>query len=347
MENKANKKNKNLIVDRILILLCTVLIIVSAICTMYIIKDNEKKAALEAGNNGPIDMVEYGKLLEISAEYKAGQCYVGTYLNKNSINVYGTFENGGKRKLSNWEGVLGPVKEGDNTFTIEYNGLSTMVYVNGISLDSVTEVKDYIIYDFDTGVAEIIADEIINGNGTYDDAFDGVLMCGDSRTLAISTMKVLEKDKILAKNGVGLDHLETYMQKLLVSNPKTIILNYGVNSISEYENGRIELVEKYKTIIQELQQMLPSTRIIVAAVFPTTDYFALEQPRMNYIEDLNLKLLKMCIELNIEFVDSTAILEENEYLYNPDGLHFDKEFYSEFWLKDLIIKAGIGAVEFE
>ncbi len=344
MKKKSKKKLNSLVADRVLVLICTVLVIISTAIIFNITKQ-DSEAAGGKDNLGVTDTdVVYGSLQSIEAEYNVRDIYAGTYLNENSVKVYGVYENGGRKLLNGWSSDMGILKEGENSFNIEYKQFSTTLVVTAESMDTITEVKDYVTYDFEGSVAEIIVGEVMEGNVTFDDVYSDVVMCGDSRTLAISTFKVLSADKILAKNGVGLDHLEDYIQKLLSKNPKTVILNYGVNSISEYENGRIELVERYEANIKQLQSMLPDTRIIVAAVFPVMEYFAAEQPRMNYIEDLNLKLLKMCIENNVEFVDSTQVLDRNSYLYNPDGLHFDEEFYREFWLLDLISTAGIGVV---
>lgn len=242
---------------------------------------------------------------------------------------------------------MGPVREGDNSFTITYRDFTTNLKIKGEDLDGVVEAVNYNIYSFDDDKATALLEDLDRGKESYDDVFDGVVFCGDSRTKAILNCNMLDEDKILAENGVGLDHLDMYMQELLKKNPKTIILNYGVNSMSESREARDEVVLKYKEIIQDIKKALPQTRIIVAAIFPVSSAFELQQPRMYYIEDMNLSLFKMCVELGIEFIDGTDIIYDNEYLFNPDGLHFDDEFYSKFWLRELVAKLGIGIVDFE
>ena len=346
MKAKNNKAEKSLVFDRVLVVVCTILVIVSCISTVYIVYDERNNQDTEVVELNP-DMSEedYKKLIDITARYTGEECFSGTYVDKKSIKVYGKLSDGTRKELTSWDAVLGPVREGSNTFTITYRDFSTQLKVTGVSLNTVTSATNYNLYAFDEAAAKRLVSNIKNGNSTYDEAFEGVLLCGDSRTKAIITCQTLKEEKILAENGVGLEHLDLYMPELLSRNPETIILNYGVNSISEVEEARDEFVQKYRELIVEIKQALPQTRIIVAAIFPVSAGFADEQPRMYYIDTMNLELFKMCVELGIEFIDGTDIIYDNSVLLNPDGLHFTETFYKQYWLQELIEKMGIGVVE--
>ncbi len=350
MGKSTKKRNNNLIFDRILVIFCTVLVIASSAVMLYMIENQDEKVVTASTNNvveEPTTEEYYGELVEIYAEYSSKECYIGTYPNEKSIGVYGVYENGGKKKLSGWSVELSDIVAGTNRFTVKYDKFTTEFTITGVDVNNVWEAKNYNIYAYDITDARRIVSDVQAGRLTYDEVFEDVLFCGDSRTKAIEGFFVLDKDKVLAKNGVGLSHLENYMQSLLASNPKTLILNYGVNSMSESSKARDELVAEYRELIETIQYYLPQTRIIVVSIFPTTDAFAMEQPRMFYIDAVNLELFRMCVELNIEFINGSYILEEEPQLFLADGLHFNEEFYKEYWLNELILKMGVGAVDFE
>ncbi len=348
MKSVKKKKKDNKSFDRYLVVFCTIMVIVSCFYTIYIVKQERMETYVTpSGNTVDTSVVDDKDIVGITARYVGNECYEGTYASKTSVKVYAKLKDNTRKEIAKWDGVLGPIQEGENTFTIIYGNFSTEVKITGTDIDSITMATNYNLYYFDSAAANRLVSQIKAGESTYDEAFEGVLFCGDSRTKAIATSLALESDHILAENGVGLEHLDTYMQELLRRNPKTIILNYGVNSMSEYEKSRDEFVEEYKGLLQEIKRALPQSRIIVAAIFPVSPYFAVEQPRMNYIDDMNLKLFKMCIDLDIEFVDGTDIIKTNSNLLNADGLHFSDTFYNQYWLEELIKEMGIGLVDLE
>ncbi len=346
---KSVKKKTNYVkFDRYLVIFCTIMVIVSCLCTIYIVKQERKEEYVApSGDKVTTNEVDDKDIVGITARYVGEECYEGTYASKTSVKVYAKLKDNTRRELIKWDGVLGPIKEGENTFTITYRDYTADVKITGIDIDSVTVATNYNLYYFDSAAANRLVTQIKNGESTYDSAFEGVLFCGDSRTKAVATSLALESDHILAENGVGLEHLETYMQELLRRNPKTIILNYGVNSMSEAQQARDEFVEQYKGLIKEIKRALPQSRIIVAAIFPVSPYFAVEQPRMDYIDDVNLQLFKMCIDLDVEFINGTDIIKLNSNLINADGLHFSDTFYRQYWLEELIKKMGIGVFDLE
>ncbi len=347
-KKKNDKRSTYLILDRCLVIFCTIMVVASCACTVYLVKQERKTNLIEStGEVIDTNVINDKDIVGLTARYVGTECYEGTYASKTSVKVYAKLKDNTRKELTKWEGVLGPIKEGENEFTITYRDFSTDVKITGVDVDSITEYVNYNLYYFDTAKASQLVSSIKAGDETYEDAFEGVVLCGDSRTKAIIPTMLLDEEQILAENGVGLDHLDTYMQMLLGRNPKTIVLNYGVNSISEYEQARDEFVEEYERIIKEIKRALPNTRIIVAAIFPVSSYFEIEQPRMKYIDDVNLQLFKMCIDLDIEFIDGTHIIEDNEHLLNPDGLHFYDAFYKQYWLEELVKKMGIGVVDTE
>ncbi len=347
MKEKKSKLDNKLIFDRCLVIICTLLVIASCACTIYIVnyEKNNPIGQQQEVVDSEITEEEYKKMVDITARYLGDVCYSGTYINSKFVKVYAKLSDGTRKELANWDAVLGPIKEGTNIITIRYRDFTTEMRVTGINVNTITELGNYVLYPFDEAAAGRLVSKIKNGENTYDNAFKDVLFCGDSRTKALIACQAVSNEKVLAENGVGLEHLDLYMPELLLRNPKTIILNYGVNSISEYENARQEFLTYYKKLLTDIKTALPQTRIIVAAVFPVSSDFAKEQPRMYYIDHLNLQILRMCVELDIEFIDGTGIIKNNDFLINPDGLHFTDSFYKNYWLQELIEKMGIGVVE--
>lgn len=346
---KSVKKKINYAkIDRYLVIFCTIMVIVSCLCTIYIVKQERRANHVEStGEVVELTEINDKDIVGITARYVGDECYEGTYASKTSVKVYAKLKDNTRKELTKWDGVLGPIREGENTYTITYRDFTTEVKITGTDIDAVTTAANYNLYYYDAAAANRLVSQIKSGEKSYDEAFEGVLFCGDSRTKAVVTSLTLESDHVLAENGVGLEHLDMYMQELLKSNPKTIILNYGVNSMSESKQAREEFVEKYKGLLQEIKRALPQSRIIVAAILPVSPYFILEQPRMEYIDDVNLQLFKMCIDLDIEFIDGTSIIQSNSNLINADGLHFSETFYKQYWLEELIKEMGIGIVNLE
>lgn len=339
------KAKKRTVVDRVIIIACTMIVVICFACMIVLFRQDQKNGAVTA--NGKVEMVDgtYKTLAAIYAEYNGGVCYTGTYLNVKSITVYGIYTDGTKKVLEGWDGVIGPVREGNNSFQIKYGDMTTQLNVFGFDINNVTGAINHNIYAYDAQAANKLISKISSGSMTYDDAFENVLMCGDSRTLAIASFQVLDKEKVLAENGVGLQHLEDHMSELLSRNPGTVILNYGVNSMTTSSEAREQFVKDYKAAIQKIQEALPYTRIIVAAIFPVRDDFTYIQPRMKYIDEVNLSLFRMCAEMNIEFINGSYLLNNNTRLYLDDGLHFSEEFYKDYWMDELILQMGIGTVE--
>jgi len=339
---KTSNKTKKSAFDKILVILCTVMVVVSCVITVVIINTDKPKTEPEPESVEVVIEDNVHIFVDIYAENKKTLTYTGDYLDNKSVKVYGVTENGARIQVTDWNQSLGPITQGNNEFELEYAGLKTTVKVYGVSLNSITSTNNYILYEYDSKEADKLLSDIREGEITYDEAFEGVIFCGDSRTLAMRSGNLLGKDKIIAKNGVGLDHLETYMQELLASNPETIVLNYGVNSLSTSATARAELVARYKGLLEEIKTALPNTRIIVAAVFPVTDEFIIEQPRMKYINDFNVELYKVCVTMGIEFIDGGHIVYEHPSVFNPDGLHFYEKFYSQYWFEELIKEVGVG-----
>ena len=59
---------------------------------------------------------------------------------------------------------------------------------------------------------------------------------------------------------------------------------------------------------------------------------------MSTKERITEEALTLFAEKGYHYIDNTAVFEAHKDLYQPDGIHFQKELY-EYWATNMIIEA--------
>lgn len=118
--------------------------------------------------------------------------------------------------------------------------------------------------------------------------------------------------------------------------PAKIFMLIGTNDISKGIPADA-IVRTYTTIIQQLQQQLPATKIYVQSVFPINDSLINRQYYKGTnqgIVQLNSALKQMADALKVTFVNVfDAMLDEKRQLaaaYTYDGLHLSGKGYLQW-----------------
>lgn len=100
-------------------------------------------------------------------------------------------------------------------------------------------------------------------------------------------------------------------------------------------------ISQYTELLSRLKAEVPDTRIIVSGVFPVSDTIYNNKLSFAYINQYNYELLKMCINLDIEYYSNNQYISGHQELFSADGLHLTPGFYKDYWLKDLILTMGL------
>lgn len=127
--------------------------------------------------------------------------------------------------------------------------------------------------------------------------------------------------------------------------PEYLVLSFGLNGITGFIQNKDSYLNNYRTLIERIQSVSPSTRIIVQSVYPVaqascqTDWkFSVPPETINaYAETLNGWLREFCPTLPaVRFVDTASVLQNEEGFLRPDfttdGIHLTKSAYDEILL---------------
>ena len=150
------------------------------------------------------------------------------------------------------------------------------------------------------------------------------IFIGDSRTVGMNKYGIIPSNYIvIAKVGEGYDFLISNMQSLYEANNSDIIINLGVNDLDN--------ISKYINTYRELNNTDKSNNTYyIVSVNPVEDYPTITNEQ---IEQFNSKLKQLCDESDkFNYIDtySSLVYKKN---YTTDGLHYNKQTYSEIYSK--------------
>ncbi|MBO7319746.1 MAG: hypothetical protein J6V06_06995 [Clostridia bacterium] len=189
-----------------------------------------------------------------------------------------------------------------------------------------------------TGIKQKVRDtlkNLDNGKTTYRKVFRNVYIVGDSLMDGLEAYDILNSNHLITQVSASLYHLNDNVKKIIKINPPVLILHYGVNMIATEKKYLNNYIAMYTDIIEKLQASLPDTRIIVSGIFPVDRDIA-KAKRFGMIGEYNKKLKAMCKELDVEYMDSSAVLKAHPECYGSDGIHLSKAFYEKYWLRFII-----------
>jgi len=185
---------------------------------------------------------------------------------------------------------------------------------------------------------EHFLESIEKGETSFRQAFSDSLILGDSLIQGLKLYEVLNGSNILARVGVGLDHFEGNIEKIIANNPKKLIAHYGFNGVKSLQNCE-SFILRYKEIITKIKKELPDTDIYVSGIFNVSQSISRSYP---HIAAYNQKLSEMCDELGVVFLDNSKCLPGDESYYGGDGIHVSRDFYTEVWLPHVYYEVYLG-----
>lgn len=188
---------------------------------------------------------------------------------------------------------------------------------------------------------DALKEALENGTLSVWAQFSDYAIFGDSRTVGFSYHGFLEEQRVLADGGLTIADIPTYMDQMITLNPSYLFLCTGLNDVSiGYWNTPEEYVAAYEEQIQALQEALPNTEIYINSIFPAQDPAFEKSSKWRNIPDYNVAVKAWCEEKGYHYIDNTQVYEEHSDLYDPDGIHFKKEFY-EFWATNMLTEVEL------
>ena len=176
-------------------------------------------------------------------------------------------------------------------------------------------------------------------NGTVDpfSYFKDYVVMGDSRAVGFWYRNFLERGRVLADGGHTIRNIEKQLDTLVSLNPSIIYLCYGLNDTSiGYWDTADAYVAEYIEIVNTIQERLPNATIVVSSILPAKDPAYQRSSKWRNIPDWSTDLAAACIENGILFANCDSLAEDYPNLWDPDGIHFRKEFYP-YWASALLL----------
>ena len=89
-------------------------------------------------------------------------------------------------------------------------------------------------------------------------------------------------------------------------------------------------------ILEQIQQRLPDVEIVVSSILPAKDPAFERSSKWRNIPEWSKALEKACQENGILFANCDSLYDDYPNLWDPDGIHFRKEFYP-YWASCLLV----------
>jgi hypothetical protein len=167
--------------------------------------------------------------------------------------------------------------------------------------------------------------------------FRDYVIMGDSRAVGYWYRDFLDKGRVLADGGHTIRNISEQMDTLVSLNPATVYLCYGLNDISiGYWDTAESYVAEYISLVKQIRERLPNATVVVSSILPARDPAFERSAKWRNIPDWSKVLEAACKENNILFANCDDLAEDYPKLWDPDGIHFRKEFYP-YWASRLVV----------
>jgi len=172
---------------------------------------------------------------------------------------------------------------------------------------------------------------------------DEIIYAGDSMVLYYDINKLVPSKRLWYRNSIDpktaltatMFHLYQDTEKTMVemykeNQPKISIITLGTNSVAYMD---IEVfVENYRTLLKEIINASPKTRLIVQSIPPVDKKKDKENSPINNdkINKFNYHIAKLAQELGLEFLNSATAMKDEKgyakdgYCIDYDGIHPSK-----------------------
>lgn len=296
--------------------------------------------------NGPAGDI---KVAEMTAAYTGDKAFAGGRVTSDSFVVIIKDESGKEYELLNYKCSMLDnenyrLVEGSNTFVFYYNDMSATATVEAVNPESCgVYAPSYVLYTGNRKSSSDKIEAVKSGKMTLTEAVSDIAFTGDSQIAALVSYRLLTTNTVEALVGASADYLEEKFEAVVTKayGKQALVVHYGINSLSSSAAEREYRINQYKDLLLRLKKELPGTRIIVSGVFPVSNTIQLVKPSFGYINNYDYELLKMCMEIDVEYYSNNEYMVAHQEYFSDDGLHLKPAFYSEYWLNDLIITMGL------
>ncbi len=170
----------------------------------------------------------------------------------------------------------------------------------------------------------------------FNQIFSKDIFLGDSRVDSLAFYGIVDEEKVVSELGFTakkaikkLDYIESH-------SPENIYILLGLNDMLNYrESGKF--MQDYEKLIDSINERLPETKIYIHSILPVADKVKDKKPFLTNgnIENFNYSLSEFVEKKSLNYMDINYIIQENEDLLEPDGIHLKYDFYN-IWLKKLV-----------
>ena len=182
-----------------------------------------------------------------------------------------------------------------------------------------------------------LVQDLVSGDKDPFTMFKDYCIMGDSRAVGFWYHKYLDKGRCIADGGHTIRDIVTNMDKLVEMNPSIIYLCYGLNDCSiGYWDTPEQYVGEYIQIIRQIQTRLPDATIVVSSILPARDPAFERSTKWYNIPEWSAALEAACEQNGILFANCDSLYDDYPNLWDPDGIHFRKEFYP-YWASCLLV----------
>ncbi|MFW5434661.1 GDSL-type esterase/lipase family protein [Paenibacillus apiarius] len=153
---------------------------------------------------------------------------------------------------------------------------------------------------------------------------------GDSITEGFTFHDVLDIRNVFGEAGKTAFFAlkDNDVAKLVERNPEHLFIALGSDDILwPTENPLQFAIQQYGTLLDQIKENLPSTKVTILSVTPVTEKALKEEPRYSNISAYNQMLKELAGKKQVKYVDVSSVAEQNPALYEEDGIHFKAEFY--------------------
>lgn len=291
--------------------------------------------------------VNASAVTKLNVQYVGDVLYAGGQAIPDNFVIEVVHEDGGTERVTDYESVIlndgFRLSEGENTIEFTYEGLTASIVVNAVNIRNLPYPPNYVLTVVDSEAAQQKVDMLDNGELSFAEALSNISFTGDSQIKALATNGIISMDYIVAENGESYDYFSVNMDRVIAqaAGKDAVIVHYGINTLSTSAEERTSRINQYKELLLTLKSACPETRIIVSGVFPVCYTIFSTQQRFEYINDYDFQLCEMCMEIGVEYLSDNAYMMEHQELFSSDGLHLTKEFYTGYWLKNIVTTMGL------
>ena len=171
------------------------------------------------------------------------------------------------------------------------------------------------------------------------DTKDEIIFLGNSISDNCEWSELFENPNV-KNRGIGGDDTDGVLERIdevLSSSPKKVFILIGTNDLA-YGKTVDHIIENYNKILDSISIKSPDTEVFIQSVLPVDEAVHWTR-KMSDIKLINGKLIEICDERGIVYIDLFPLFVNSENKLNPDysidGLHLNAAGYL-LW-KDYII----------